>query len=130
MKIIIGALFLMIALGTQAQKATSGLLFCSEVNEQFQPLNAISEITLKDKQASILYYYWNETAFGTSGFTYKTFTVDKKGKETLSGTISQTVQPGWRMVKQNALFTTAGTYRVKIYNAENTELGVATLNVK
>ena len=120
----------MAALTTQAQKATSGLLFCSAVDEQFKPINAGSETVLKDGQTTILYYYWSDTPLGVSELTYKTFSMDGKGKETLSGSIPQTVEPGWRMVKQSALFTHTGKYRVKVYNKQNLELAAATLTVK
>ncbi|MES2621177.1 MAG: hypothetical protein V4615_10025 [Bacteroidota bacterium] len=85
---------------------------------------------LKNNEVSLLYYYWNDPFIGTTNLTYKTFSIDKKGKETLTATIQQTIQPGWRVVKQSARFTHAGTYRVKVYNKENLELATATLTIK
>ena len=130
MKKIICAVLLLIALSVQAQKATSGLQFCTSVNEEFQPVNTTNEITLRDKQANILFYYWNEIAIGSPSLVYKTFAVDKAGKETLSGTIVQTIQPDWRLVKQSAVFTTAGNYHIKVYNTSCEELTSAMLTVK
>ena len=130
MKKIICAVLLLIALSVQAQKATSGLQFCISVNEEFQPVNTTNEITLRDEQANILYYYWNEIAISSPSLVYKTFAVDKVGKETLSGTIVQTIQPAWRFVKQTADFTKAGNYHIKVYNASGEELASAMLTVK
>lgn len=130
MKKIAVALLLMVAISTQAQKVTSGLLFCSGVNEEFKPINASSEVSIKDGEATILFYFWNDNTLATTNLTYKTFLVDGKGKETFSASIFQPVQPGWRMVKQSARFTNTGTYRVKVYNKENLEVAAATLTVK
>ncbi|MES2621176.1 MAG: hypothetical protein V4615_10020 [Bacteroidota bacterium] len=43
MKIVVSVLLLAISFHTQAQKATSGLLFCTGIDDKFQPLMQTSK---------------------------------------------------------------------------------------
>ena len=117
-------------MAAQAQKAINGLRFCSGVDSTFAPINPTTEISLVKGEAYLFFYYWSESPFSTTSLTYRTYALDEQGRETLTGTIQEEVNPAWRMVKQNAYFTRAGTYRVKVFNGRGNELTAALLTVK
>lgn len=119
MKIFFAALILSVMGGNLAAQTT--LKFCVEVGKEGSCKTQTSEFAIGKDGGTISFLLKSPGPLGVTNVDYKIYKLQDNGDEVYNSTITQKLDSAWTYAWEEAVFYDEGTYKVKVYDAANSE---------
>lgn len=113
-------LLVVLLLGYHISQAQQ-LVFCKEVDKEGFANGQDSSFILKSGE-QIVFYLSDRKDLNTTKLNYEIYSVNDRGTERYDNTIEQKIEPDWRWAWKGIIFYRAGTYEIKVLNADNEKI--------